>query len=273
MPSQQHTPHDQFNPKRVTLETSAFKTPTFIAYDYCKQATDAPVLLSLHGLGSDSGGGKISAVAEWCTQNGFGSAWFDYPGHGQSGGEMVEFTISQGLDAALHMIDHVIQQPVVLMGSSTGGWLALLVAKARPDMVKGIVTVANACDYTEDLYWAKFSEIEKDQFKKTGLYRKTYANGFFFEVGYGLIEDGRQHLLFDNRSEKAGLGDITCPVRLLHGMEDTAVPWQTSVRIGEELGSSDVEVQLIPQADHRFSTPENIQTLCRAVASVYGVKP
>ena len=214
-------------------------------------------------------GGKINTIRDWCCENSIDFARMDYPGHGQSGGEMVDFTISQALDAALHLIDKILKKPVVLMGSSTGGWLALLLAKARPEQVKGFVTIACACDYTEDLYWQKFSQKQQEEIKQKGFYEKRFPDGFGFKLGLCLFEDGRKHLLFGGRSKKAGLGDITCPARLLHGTADDAVPWQTSVRVAQELGGEDIQTRIIPHADHRFSTPANKATLISALGEVY----
>lgn len=271
---QETTSPEQFTPQSFTLETPSVQNPTDVAYEYCKQATgqhadDTPVLLALHGLGSDMTGGKITTGRDWCLENGYGFARLDYPGHGQSGGEMVTFTISQALDAALHLIDKIIKKPVVLTGSSTGGWIALLLAKARPEKVKGFVTIANACDYTEDLYWQTFSKEQQADIKQKGFYEKRFPDGFGFKLGLCLFEDGRKHLLFDDRSEKAGLSDITCPARLLHGTKDDAVPWTVSVRVAKELGGDDVEAHIIPHADHRFSEDRNKQTLLRALKDIY----
>ena len=274
MPEQETASPREFTLQSLILETPSVQEPTDVAYEYCKQATgtdlqDTPVLLAMHGLGSDMQGGKIEKAKAWALENGHGFARFDYPGHGSSGGEMVEFTMSQALDAALHLMDKIIARPVVLTGSSTGGWLALLLAKARPEKVKGIVTIANACDYTEDLYWQKFSPQQQAEIKQKGFYEKRFPDGFGFKLGLCLFEDGRKHLLFDGRSQKAGLGDITCPARLLHGTADAAVPWQTSVRVAEELGGADVAANIIPHADHRFSEEQNKQTLLQALRDVY----
>ena len=265
-------PEKQFTPQRFDLETPSAPTPTFVSYEYCKQETTAPqtpVMVALHGLGSDMTGGKITTARDWCAHRGHGFARFDYPGHGQSGGEMVHFTIGQALDAGLHLLDNIIKKPVILTGSSTGGWLALLLAKARPEQVKGFVTIACACDYTEDLYWQKFSKKQQEEIKQKGFYEKRFPDGFGFKLGLCLFEEGRAHLLFGDRSKKAGLGDITCPARLLHGTADAAVPWQTSVRVAEELGGEDVEAVIIPHADHRFSEEQNKQTLLQALRDVY----
>ena len=265
------------NVEYTKLETASFKTPLSVAYEYCKQATptnnEAPVLMALHGLGSDMLGGKIELAKAWTIENNYGFSRFDYPGHGQSQGEMVDFTISQALDAALHLIDHIIKKPMVLMGSSTGGWLALLLAQARPNKIKGFVTIANACDFTEDLYWQAFSQKQREDITRKGFYEKKFPDGFGFKLGLTLFEDGKNHLLFDGRSPKShkgkGLADITCPARLLHGTADDAVPWPTSVRVAKELGGENVEVRLIPHADHRFSEDFNKKTLIRAIADVY----
>jgi len=222
-----------------------------------------PAVLFLHGLHSDRFGGKIEAGKQWCAENGVDFATLDYPCHGQSSGKFVDFTISHALLAARHIITKILKKPVVVVGSSTGGWVALILAKALPKQVKGVVTVANACDFTEQLYWNPLPEAEKKAWQEKGYKVEPSWDGGEWHTGFNLIQDGRKHLLFGG-----GLQHITCPVRLLHGTADKAVPWQTSIQVAEELGGDDVQVLLAPHADHRFSTPENLAMLAEAIASV-----
>lgn len=236
-----------------------------IVYDVVPHAAgkNKPAVLFLHGLHSDRFGGKIEAGKQWCAENGVDFATLDYPCHGASSGDFIDFTISHALATACHLITKILKKPVVVVGSSTGGWVALLLAKAHPEQVKGIVTIANACDFTEELYWKPLPEAEKTAWEQQGFKIEPSWDGGTWHIGFELIKDGRKHLLFGG-----GLKHITCPVRLLHGTADDAVPWQTSVQVAEELGSQDVEVCLIPHADHRFSTPENLAVLQAALAGL-----
>lgn len=236
-----------------------------VVYEDIAQASGRgkPAVLFLHGLHSDRLGGKIETGKNWCAAQGLDFATLDYPCHGDSEGDFVNFTITHALEAALHLIDHILQKPVVVVGSSTGGWLTLLLAKARPEKVKAIVSVANACDFTEELYWKPLPDDEKKSWQEKGYKAEPSWDGSEWHIGFDLIQDGRTHLL---RGE--GLSQITCPVRLLHGTADDAVPWQTSVQVAEELGSDDVEVRLYPHADHRFSEPQNLEALKAALASL-----
>ncbi len=245
------------------LETTSGKTPINIVYEYCKQATGSkqkPVVVFLHGLHSDMFGNKAESLKVWCKERGVGFARLEYSGHGSSGGEFVDFTISKAIDAAQHLLNNIIKQPVVLVGSSTGGWLTLLLAKACPKQVKGIVSIANACDFTET-WWKSLTKPKQQKWQQSGVLVEEKYEDEVWEIGYELINDGRKHLLFDNGK----LAKVTCPIRLLHGLKDEAVPWQVSVKVAEQLGGDDVVVELYPNSTHRFGEPKDIDALCAAV--------
>ena len=227
------------------------------------QGRSKPAVLFLHGLHSDRLGGKIETGKEWCAKNGIDFATLDYPCHGDSDGEFVDFTITHALEAATHLIESILKKPVVVVGSSTGGWLTLLLAKALPNKVKGIVSIANACDFTEELYWKPLPEAEQKDWEAKGYKAEPSWDGSEWHIGFELIRDGRTHLLMDKHLDK-----IKCPVRLLHGTADDAVPWQTSVQVAEQLGGDDVEVRIFPHANHRFSEPQNLDALRAALETL-----
>jgi pimeloyl-ACP methyl ester carboxylesterase len=224
---------------------------------------NAPVVLGLHGLASDRGSSKNTFLLQRCAAAGVAAVTVDYPGHGDSYGGLKDFTMSEGLAAVEAVATHV-ARPLVVVGSSTGGWLALLVALARPRQVVGVVTVANAADFTETLLWSPLSPAEKDHFSRTGVRTEPRDDAPPIELGYGLVTDGRRHRVLGN----GRLSGVRCPVRLLHGMADTDVPWQVSVDVAHEVGSLDTEVLLLPGVDHRFKDARALKTLAVAVAGL-----
>lgn len=253
-------------PDYFSLEHPALKaTPARVAYEYVPtRLPGGKTVLMLHGLGSDMLGSKIEEILPWAQEKRLGTARLDYPGHGQSAGDFQDFTISQAVAAAQHLVDHVIRGQVVVVGSSTGGWVSLLLALTRPERVAGVVTVANAADFTERLYWEALSADEQDDWQRQGYREEPTEESEPWRLGYNLIVDGRTHMLL-------GLGKlqgIRCPVRLLHGMADDVVPWQFSTEVAAELGGNDVQVQLVKDADHRMKRSYDMHLLKQAIEDV-----
>jgi pimeloyl-ACP methyl ester carboxylesterase len=163
------------------------------------------------------------------------------------------------------VLDELTEGPQVLVGSSMGGWIALLVALARPERVKALVLIAPAPDFTEKLMWAGFSDEVKATLQRDGLYREPSAyDDEPYDITMRLIEEGRDHLLLD-----APIA-IDVPVRVLQGMKDESVPWQHAMQLVETLTSGDVEVHLSKAGDHRLSTVEDIARLTAVVGDVLG---
>jgi len=221
-------------------------------------------LLWLGGFNSDMDGTKVLALEEWAHAAGRPTTRFDYFAHGQSSGDFRDGTISRWRDDALAMIDEVTSGPIILAGSSMGGWLTILAALARPDRVAGIVLTAPAPDFTEDLMWANFPEEVKAQIMEKGEWLQPTEYDEFepYPITKRLIEDGRNNLVL------GGEIAITCPVRILQGMEDPDVPWQHALRLAEKLKTDDVSVNLIKDGDHRLSTEQNIARLIDTVESL-----
>lgn len=217
----------------------------------------------LGGFKSDMVGSKAGALDDWAVNTQRHFVRFDYFGHGESSGAFVDGTIGRWLDDALAVLDAIAQGPVVLVGSSMGGWIALLAALARPDRVRGIALVAPAPDFTEDLMWQRASEETKQILLSGEIYAEpSEYDDEPYEISMGLIEEARRHLLLRSPIE------VQCPVRILHGMADVDVPWQRSLMLVEQLATSDVTVNFIKDADHRMSDDQNIARLVSMVADL-----
>ena len=221
-----------------------------------------PSLVFLPGFASDMAGTKATALAGWAQARGQALLRFDYSGHGLSGGRFRDGTIGRWTDDALAVIDALTSGPQILVGSSMGGWIMLLVALARPARIAGLVGIAAAPDFTEDLMWNKFHPETRARLEAEGSVLAPSRYGEPYPLTRALIEDGRRHLLL-RRSI-----DLRCRTRLLHGMADADVPWQTSLRLAEQLAGNDVTVTLIKDGDHRLSRDEDLRRMFAAVEEI-----
>lgn len=218
----------------------------------------APGVIFLGGFKSDMTGSKATALQAFCEAKGYGFVRFDYQGHGRSSGTFAEGTIGEWLADALAVLDGLTEGPQILIGSSMGGWLALHAALMRPQRVAGLIGIAAAPDFTEELIWKVLSPTEQTQLMETGVYHAPSCYGEEpYPITRTLIEEARGHLLMGRE-----LLDIRCPVRLIHGVRDADVPWQTATRISEKLAGDDVRVTLVKDGDHRMSSPEHLALLC-----------
>lgn len=224
-----------------------------------------PIVLFLGGLRSDMTGTKATFLEAWCRARGQGFLRFDYTGHGASAGRFEDGTIGAWSADALAVLDRLTEGPVVLVGSSMGGWAMLNVALARPGRIAALVGIAAAPDFTEDLLWARWDEATRATLLRSGVVIEPNP---YDPAGYpytrALIEDGRRHLRL------RGPVPLACPVRLLHGQRDDAVPWQTSLRLAERLAAEDVQVTLIKDGDHRLSREADLSLLGRTLAPLLG---
>jgi pimeloyl-ACP methyl ester carboxylesterase len=227
-----------------------------------------PGLFWLSGYKSDMKGTKAQALARWAQAQGRACVRFDYSGHGESGGEFTDGTIGRWLDDSLAVFDACCRGPQVLVGSSMGGWLALLLVRAlkeraatAPAAVAGLVLIAPAVDFTEELMWKRFTPAIRNELAEKGVWERPSA---YSEEPYlvtrRLIEEGRSHLLL------GGMIETGCPVRILQGVEDPDVPWQHAVELTSRLACDDVVLTLVKDGDHRLSRPEDIERLLAAVA-------
>jgi pimeloyl-ACP methyl ester carboxylesterase len=223
-----------------------------------------PGVMFLGGFMSDMTGQKAMALDAHCRAHGRAFVRFDYGGHGQSSGSFEAGTIGSWLDDACAVLDGLTRGPQVVVGSSLGGWLMLLLALARPDRIAGLIGVAAAPDFTEDLLFARFDAETRARLERDGRLElpSDYADGRPYPISRALIEEGRRHLVL------RGPIPLACPVRLFHGMTDPDVPWQAALRTAECLAGEDVALTLIKDGDHRLSRPADLARLCAAVEAM-----
>ncbi len=227
---------------------------------YAKSAGRAPTVVFLGGFRSDMTGTKALALEAWARRRGQAFVRFDYLGHGQSSGRFEDGTIGRWLDDSLAVLDRLTEGPLVLVGSSMGGWLSLLAARARPERLAGLVLIAAAPDFTERLLLGGLSAEDRATLERDGrLERPSQYSPEPSVFTWKLIEEGRRHLLLDRPLA------LPCPVRLLHGQADPDVPWQYSLEIAQHLDAPDVVTTFIKGGDHRLSTPADIARLVATV--------
>jgi pimeloyl-ACP methyl ester carboxylesterase len=228
----------------------------------------SPGLFWLGGYKSDMKGTKAQALADWAEQRRRACVRFDYSGHGESEGAFTDGTIGRWLAESLTVFDACCRGPQVLIGSSMGGWLALLLIRAlrsRGDAaaanVAGLVLIAPAIDFTEELMWKRFTPEIKRELETKGVWeRPSQYSPEPYLVTRRLIEDGRNHLLL------GGMIETGCPVRILQGVMDPDVPWQHAKALIARFACDDVVLTLVKDGDHRLSRPEDIERLIAAVA-------
>lgn len=220
----------------------------------------------LGGYKSDMEGSKAAALAALARETRRPGLRFDYSGHGASGGLFVDGTISKWLEQSAHMLLTHGKGPRILVGSSMGGWLALLLCRhlqrtspAALHNIKGLVLLAPAADMTSDLMWNEFPDEVRRELNEKGVWMRPSVYGEPYAITRRLIEDGRRHLMLGEGLE------VHCPVRILQGDEDPDVPAAHAVRVFGALRGADVTLTLIKGGDHRLSTPGNIALLRETV--------
>lgn len=223
-------------------------------------------LFWLGGFKSDMKGTKAEALDAWAEKQGRACLRFDYSGHGESSGDFTQGAIGQWLEESVAVFTKLAQGPQVVIGSSMGGWLALLLARELRKQkgaakIAGMVLIAPAVDFTEELMWQQFPDATKREIETKGFWLRPSAYGEQpYPITKKLIEDGRKHLLL------GGLIETGCPVHILQGAQDPDVPWKHAERLVSHLAGSDVVLTLIKDGDHRLSRPEDIERLLGAVA-------
>jgi pimeloyl-ACP methyl ester carboxylesterase len=246
-----------------TLTVGAGEPARDIAYRTQRGVAEGkPGLFWLSGFMSDMGSTKATAVAEWAAAHGLSSTLFDYSGHGISGGVFTEGTIGRWLEEAHAVFTRVTSGPQIVIGSSMGGYLALLLLRkllreetAEARRVKALVLIAPAWDMTEELMWKRFPEEARREIVETGRYDQPSAYGEPYPITRQLIEDGRKHLLARERF------DPGCPVVILQGLQDADVPAEHTRELVKFLTGSNVKLVEIADGEHRLSRPQDLEIL------------
>ena len=227
------------------------------------EGTGIPIIF-LAGHGSDMLGSKAEALFLDCQTKNRPFIRFDYSGHGQSEGAFLDGTISQWTEDATEIIETLTDGPVILVGSSLGGWVMLNLAKALSSKIAGLIGIAAAPDFTETLIWNDLDDAQRQKMQDEGQIAlpNPYADEDVI-YPYHLITDGRNHLLLNDELA------ISCPIILHQGMEDHEVPWQTAIDIANAVTSEDVTINLIKKAGHRFSSEDEIKAIVASVDRLY----
>jgi pimeloyl-ACP methyl ester carboxylesterase len=234
------------------------------------RAGGSPGLIWLGGFNSDMKGTKALALDAWAAEHGRGCVRFDYSGHGESGGAFIDGTIGRWLEESVAVFEQFCRGPQVAIGSSMGGWMALLlareVARRASDQatLAGLVLIAPAPDFTEQLMWNGFSPEVREEIQTKGVWMRPsqYGDSAPYPITRALIEEGRNHLLLGSAIE------VGCPVRILQGAQDPDVPWQHAFALAHRLPAEDVVLTMIQDGDHRLSRPQDIARIIAAVAEI-----
>jgi pimeloyl-ACP methyl ester carboxylesterase len=250
----------------LTIESPPPKRTIAVRAREGKSNNKSAGLFWLGGFKSDMQGTKAEALDRSAERQGRACVRFDYSGHGESGGDFNDGTISRWLAESLEVYTQVCRGPQVVIGSSMGGWLALLLARSLRERkgaspMTGMVLIAPAVDFTEELMWKSFPDAVKREIEDNGAWMQPseYSEQPYPITGQ-LIEDGRKHLML------GGLIETGCPVHILQGVQDADVPWRHAVELVARFAHDDVVLTLIKDGDHRLSRPEDIERLIAAVA-------
>ena len=229
---------------------------------YSAKAGSDFTLVFLGGFMSDMMGSKATYLEDWAERNQYGFLRFDYSGHGQSSGTFQNFTISDWVQDAYEMITEKTKGPIILIGSSMGGWISFLIYQKLRDRISGIVTIAAAPDFTEDYFWANLSDKQKSELFSVG---KVFLPSDYEEpypITLALIENGRKHLILTRPLK------VLCPIRMLQGTADKAVETQTAIKLMNHINCDNMHLRFVAQADHSFSSPTCLQILEQTIKEV-----
>lgn len=226
----------------------------------------APYVVFHHGLMSDMNGTKVLWLEEYCKRKDYNFIRFDNFGHGKSSGEFKDQTVTDWLEGFNMVLDELVDGPVILVGSSMGAWVVLLTAlqnSVNNVDIMGVVGLASAADFSEELIWNQISEQEKKALKDDGIaFFKKQANNcdLVYPISFKLIEDGRKYLLLNQDNI-----DIKCPVHLIHGMNDKGVPADISKILFDKINSENLVLKLIKGADHALSRESDMNIIANSI--------
>lgn len=226
-----------------------------------------PAVMFMGGYRSDMTGTKATYLEGVCKARGQGYLRFDYSGHGASGGRFEEGTVGSWREDALDILEHVFgSQPVVLVGSSMGGWIALLCALARAGQVRGLIGIAAAPDFTEDLYRNRLDDDQRKVLMDTG--KVEIPNDYSDEPYHftrAIYEEAKKHLLLNRKQA------VDFSIRLIQGLQDKDVPWETAVRIQNAFEPPDMDIVFVEDGDHSLSRPEDLELIDREIKALCGI--
>ena len=222
---------------------------------YRRREGAGPGVVWLGGFRSDMTGTKAAHLHAWAEQTNRAYVRFDYFGHGASDGDFADGTISRWRDDARAVVEQLTQGPQILVGSSMGAWIALLLARAVPERIHGLVLIAPAPDFTEKLMWDQLTPAQTRTLDAQGYVDLPSEYGAPYRIEGRLIEDGRTNLVLDAPLE------FGRPIRILQGMADADVPWRHALKIADVVTGADMVATLVKDGDHRLSTPENLQRI------------
>ena len=241
--------------------TERFVTPEGRELAYDLTPGEGPAIVFLGGFMSDKEGTKAIYLEDWARKSGRAFLRFDYSGHGQSSEDFEDGAIGDWFEDARAALT-LVEGPVVLVGSSMGGWISLLIAREMPDRVAGLVTIAAAPDFTEDSMWANATEAQKAELMETGFYKQPSDYDDPYTITRRLIEDGRTRLVLRNPLP------LPFPVRFLQGTADVDVKMSVALRLLDHAEGPDMRLTLVDGADHRFSDPDCLALIARSVEDV-----
>lgn len=244
-------------------ETTGFLTrPDGTSLAWRKVAGAGPAVVWLGGFKSDMAGTKAQALADWAQARGRAYVRFDYFGHGESGGDFVQGTITRWRADALAVLEELVEGPAVLVGSSMGGWISCLVAAAAPERIAAMVLIAPAPDFTEKLMAPEMTRADRAQLEASGVWLRPSEYGEPYPIARELLEDGARWSILP------GPVNVDVPVRILQGGADPDVPWRHALELANAIRGDDVVFTLIKDGDHRLSRPQDLARLTAALDEV-----
>lgn len=236
-----------------------------IAYNFLRGKT--PAVMFMPGFFSNMQGTKALWLEKRCKERGQAYVRFDYRGHGRSDGKFEDGTITDWLNDTLLILDQIVPKPVVAVGSSMGGWIAVLAALNRPDAVAGLVGVASSPDFTQSIYEERMNVAQREEIVEKGFIKQPsdYQDNPVI-ITRKLIEDGNNHLLLNRDKLK-----IDIPVILIHGKKDADVSWKKSFALQQRIGKEYCKLILVPDGKHRLSRPQDLDLIDQSVMKISGI--
>ena len=219
-------------------------------------------IVFLGGFKSDMEGTKAIFLENWAINNNRPFIRFDYSGHGESSEKFIDGCIGDWKQDALEIINGLTEEPQILIGSSMGGWISLLLCRDIPEKVCGMLGIAAAPDFTEDSMWTSFSDVQKESLSKNGYIELPSEYDDPYLITKKLIEDGRDQLVLKSPLE------LSFPCRFLQGTADVDVDISVALRLINHVSGSDIRLTLVKDADHRFSNQDNLRLICKTIHSV-----